>query len=273
MYSPANLAPLAWGRNVVVMHDSSVWRYPASFSRLYSASHRALEAVTARRALRVITVSEFSKRELVDVLGLDGDRVAVIHNGVGPRFDPHADPGPVRRRYGLGRPYVLTVGTADQRKNLGVLEQLASSLAGEGVDVVWAGGNRAYLPGGATSAGVRGLGYVSDPELPGLYAGALAFVLPSRYEGFGLTCLEAMACGTPVVAADKAALPETCGEAALLVDPDDADAFVGAAVSAAFDQELRQRLRKAGVRRAAQFSWDKAAQATDALLCGLADLG
>ena len=117
---------------------------------------------------------------------------------------------------------------------------------------------------------MRSLGYVDDADLPGLYAGARAFVLPSRYEGFGLTCLEAMACGTPVVAADRAALPETCGDAALLVDPDDGAALTRAVRIAATDPAAREALRAAGLRRAAQFSWDRTAARVDALLTELA---
>lgn len=272
LYSPANLAPLAWPRNVVVMHDMSVWRHPGAFSRGYVAWHRRLEAMTARRALRVVAVSEFSKRELVDVLDLDPARVAVIANGVAAKFSPRADPEPVRRRHGLQAPYVLCVATADERKNLGLLAELARDLAADGVEVAWAGSDRSYLPGGRAAGQVRPLGYVDDDDLPGLYAGARAFVLPSRYEGFGLTCLEAMACGTPVVAAARAALPETCADAALLVDPDDTAAFVARVREATGDEQLRDRLREAGLRRASQFSWDAAAQATDRLLADVAGL-
>jgi glycosyltransferase involved in cell wall biosynthesis len=273
VYSPANLAPLAWGANVVVMHDASVWRHPESFSRAYSIWHQRLEALTARRARRVVTVSEFSKRELVEILDLDPAAVSVVPNGVADRFLAGGDPEPVRHRHGLHGPYVLTVATADERKNLSLLGGLAAELAGEGIETVWAGSRRSYLPGGGAADGVRSLGYVPDSELPGLDAGARAFVLPSRYEGFGLTCLEAMACGTPVVAADRAALPETCGDAALLVDPDDARAFNDAVRRAASEEPLRARLREAGLRRAAQFTWERAARATDGLLLAEAAAG
>ena len=128
---------------------------------------------------------------------------------------------------------MLTIATDDRRKNVEKLAPVAAALASDGIELVWAGDRRPYFAAAAEAAGVRSLGYVDDADLPGLYAGARAFVLPSRYEGFGLTCLEAMACGTPVVAADRAALPETCGDAALLVDPDDGEALTRAVLIAA----------------------------------------
>ncbi len=118
---------------------------------------------------------------------------------------------------------------------------------------------------------LRSLGYVPDELLPGLYAGARALVMPSLYEGFGLPCLEAMASGTPVVAANLAALPEVCGGAALLVDPLDEDAVAAAALSAARDDELHARLRDAGLERARHFSWARSAELTDVELGALLD--
>ncbi len=270
VFSPANLAPLAWPRNVLVMHDAAVLREPEAYSRAYRAWHTTAGLTSARRALSVITVSEFSRRELIDLAGLEPSRLTVIPGGVDPRFDPGADPGPAARRYGLDRPYVLTIATDDRRKNVEKLAPVARALAREGIELVWAGDRRPYFAAAAAGAGVRSLGYVPDGDLPGLYAGARAFVLPSRYEGFGLTCLEAMACGTPVVAADRAALPETCGDAALLVDPDDATALVRAVHIAAGDAAARGALRAAGLGRAAQFSWDRTAASVDALLTELA---
>ena len=197
----------------------------------------------------------------------------MIPGGVDARFAPGADGARAAERLALARPYVLTVATDDRRKNVEKLAPVARALATDGIELVWAGDRRPYFAAAAEAAGVRSLGYVDDADLPGLYAGARAFVLPSRYEGFGLTCLEAMACGTPVVAADRAALPETCGDAALLVDPDDSAALTRAVRIAATDPAAREALRAAGLRRAAQFSWDRTAGRVDALLTELADRG
>ena len=271
IFSPANLAPLAWPRNVVLVHDAATFRMPDAYSRSYLALHHRLGVASARRALQVVTVSEFSKRELVELLELDPVRVRVVRGGVGAQFSPSAagDGERVRARFGLSRPYVLTIGTADARKNLGALDTAAARLSRAGVEMVRAGDDRPqFAPAGAV-AGVRSLGYVAEADLPGLYAGARAFVLPSRYEGLGLPCLESMACGVPVVAADRGALPETCGEAALLVDPDDREAVARALETAVGDEPTRERLRAHGLQRAAEFSWDRAAEQLHALLCEL----
>ena len=188
----------------------------------------------------MVTVSEFSRRELGQLLGVEA---VVVPGGVDhSRFVP-----------GLrsARPYVLAVGSQTARKNLASLGETERRLRDRGVELWVVGGERPQFRGEPLPG--RSLGHVSDAELPGLYAGALAFVLPSLYEGFGLPCLEAMACGTPVVAADAGALPEVCGDAALLVDPRDPAAIADAVVCALGDEALAA----AGVRRAAAFPWDR----------------
>jgi glycosyltransferase involved in cell wall biosynthesis len=129
---------------------------------------------------------------------------------------------------------------------------------------VAAGSGRGYMRDGADDP-VRRLGYVPDHELPGLYAGARAFVLPSLYEGFGLPCVEAMACGAPVVAARAGALPEACADAALYADPRDPD-DIAAAVERALEPQTADRLRAAGLRRAAAFTWERTARGVDAVI-------
>ena len=269
IYSPANLAPLASRRNVLVIHDVAALRHPAAYSRAYVGYQRRMLPALAHRARLLLTVSEFSKRELVDVLGVAPERIAVIPEGVGERFRPDAEAVVSRQRHGLARPYALAVGTVSARKNLAVLDQAARALRDRGVELVVAGSDRGYLR--AEPVSLRRLGYVDDADLPGLYAGALALALPSRYEGFGLTCLEAMACGTPVVAADSGAVPETVGDAGLLVDPGDPAAFADALLVAAGDDATRQRLISAGLQRAAKFPWDRTASLTDAAIGSLLD--
>jgi glycosyltransferase involved in cell wall biosynthesis len=258
---PANLAPLAAARAVVVIHDAAPLRHPGWYSRTYATAQRLLLPAIARRAQRVVTVSEFARAELAELLGVDA---TVVPGGVDARFAPATDAAAARHALGLTKPYVLTVASQTARKNLAALVPAAHALAGDGVEVVVAGGHRPQFAPEAGLDALRLLGHVDDALLPGLYAGAEAFALPSRYEGFGLPVLEAMACGTPVVAAAAAALPETCGDAAVLARPD-GEAFRAALTDLLGDTQERARLRAAGLARARAFTWDRTARAIDAL--------
>jgi glycosyltransferase involved in cell wall biosynthesis len=270
VFSPANLAPVAWPRNVVVVHDALAVQHPELYSAAYALLQRRLLPRIVRRARKVITVSNFSRTEISRTFAIPAEEIAVIPGGVDDRFSPDADPEPVGRALGLQRPYVLTVG-AGGRKNAVALGVAARRLRDEGVELVAAGAMRPHMRGGESVNELRHLGYVADEHLPGLYAGAAAFVLPSLHEGFGLPCIEAMAAGTPVVAADRGALPETCAGAAVLVNPDDREEVADALLSAISDDGLRSQLRAAGLARASELSWDRTATAVDALLQDLGD--
>lgn len=267
LYSPANLAPVISRGSVVVIHDAAALRHPQAYSREYVAYQRRMLPLLARRARLVITVSRFSRDELVELLELSPERIRIVPGGVDERFAATLDAAPVRRRYGLRREYVLAVGTSSQRKNFAALEPVARALGEQGLELVQVGSGRGYLRG--EQAGIRRIGYVPDEHLPALYAGARALVMPSRYEGFGLPCLEAMAAGVPVVAARAGALPETVGEAGLLVDPDDARGWIEATLGVVSREALRTRLSAAGRRRAAAMSWQRTAELTHASLSEL----
>jgi glycosyltransferase involved in cell wall biosynthesis len=265
IYSPANLAPLASRRNVVVIHDVAALRHPEWYGAAYVEYQKALLPRLAKRARHLLTVSEFSKSELIEVLGAKPDQVTVVPNGVDERFNPEAHTRSVQAVHHLERPYVLVVGTRIARKNVNALATAGRRLEQAGVELVHAGSGRGYMHAEEPGA-LRELGYVKDEHMPGLYAGALALAMPSLYEGFGLPCLEAMACGTPVVASNRAALPETTGGAALLVDPEDEVALAEALEQVLVDDPLRQKLAAASLAHAAKFSWRRTAEETDAAL-------
>ena len=260
---PANLGPLAFPRNVVVIHDAAALRRPEWYSPAYAAWQRRVLPALARRALHVVTVSEFSRGELTELLRLPPERVSVIAGGVDPAFTPQADAERARAALGLTRPYVLCVASQTARKNLAALVPAARALAAEGIEVVVAGGHRPQFAREAGLEAMRHVGAVPDALLPGLYAGAEAFALPSLYEGFGLPVLEAMACGTPVIAADATALPDTAGGAARLAAPEAVSEAVCEVVRSPAE---RERLRAAGLARAAPFTWHRTASEVDALL-------
>ena len=261
--SPANFAPVASGRSVVFIHDVAPF-LGDWYSPTYSRWHRVLAPLIARRARLVLTISQVSRDQIVRHLGVDESDVAVVPLGVDDRFRDPAGADAVRDRYDLTRPYVLALGTDLPRKNLALLDRLAPELGEHGLDVVLAGSTRPYMPAGSYRA--RSLGYVAEQDLPGLYAGAAVLAMPSLHEGLGLPVLEAMAAGTPVVSSDRGALPETCGDAAVLVDPGDQQAFGAALVRAALDGGEHERLAAAGRERAAGFTWRRTAERVDALL-------
>ena len=250
---PANLAPVAARNVVVVIHDAAPLRHPGWYSGAYAAFQRRILPLIARRAVRVITVSEFSRGELAELLGVDAE---VVYGGVDPRFVPglKADP-----------PYVLCVASHTARKNLRALVPAAEALARDGIRVRVVGGHRPQFAAEQGLGALDLLGHVPDDELPALYAGASAFVLPSVYEGFGLPVLEAMATGTPVVTTNVTALPETAGGAARLTDPDP-EALRDALVTLLADESERARLSALGLARAREFTWERTAQGIDAIV-------
>jgi alpha-1,3-rhamnosyl/mannosyltransferase len=244
LHCPTYRAPLRSRTPVVVtVHDLAVFRHPEAFRTWTRTYSRALVPLVVRAARRVIAVSDFTKRELLDLVGLDEARVRVVPNGVAGGFSPN---GPAAHG-----DYVLAVGTLEPRKNL---PRLAAAVERLGVElrIVGARGwGRVELPGS-----VRWLGEVPDAELAALYRGARCLAYPSLYEGFGIPVLEALACGCPVVTSAGGACEEVAGGAAVLVDPLD-EGSIAAGV-----ERADGALREAGLARAAEFSWSRAAAET-----------
>jgi glycosyltransferase involved in cell wall biosynthesis len=281
LFVPAHVLPLFHrGRSVVTVHDLGFRFYPRAHPPLARCYLDLSSRWAAHRATRLIAVSRSTARDLQRLYRVPSERIRVVYEGVGPQFRPLRDRqtlADLRRRYGLGlEPYLLAVGTLQPRKNLvGLLRAYRRLLdaADEPCRLILVGrmgwGVRAIaeeIARRGLERHVRRLGHVPDEDLPGLYGEALAFVQPSFYEGFGLTALEAMACGAPVVAANASSLPEIVGPAGLLVDPNSPADITAALSRLVAEPTLRDELAAAGPRRAAQFSWERCARETLAVL-------
>jgi glycosyltransferase involved in cell wall biosynthesis len=261
--------PLRRGRSVVTVHDMGFIRYPECAE---SGNQRFLADAmprTVREADAVITVSRFTAEEVQALLGVNSERVHPVLLGV--RAEPLAPEAgaAVRRRLGLDRPYLLSVGTLEPRKNHAFLVAVFERLREFDGDLVLAG-MRGWkyepilrrLRASPRADHIRYLEFVSDTDLAALYAGAEAFVTCSVYEGFGLPPLEAMAHGTPVVSSRAGSLPEVLGDAAVLVDGFDLDVWTGTLTALLANTDRRRDLSARGRTRAAAFTWEATARNT-----------
>lgn len=280
--------PLRGARMVATVHDLGPVEHPEWYSPHVVRHFQAIHRSVVERAARVIAVSAATRDAFVASLGADPERVRVVHSGISADFLPI--PSDAARRvassHGLKGPYVLYVGTRERRKNLKGLVHAFVRVADEHPEVALAlVGARPRVE----AAGVQGaegwtgdelerevaslglservhvLGMVPRRDLPALYSAASLFAFPTLYEGFGFPGVEAMACGTPVVASDRSCLPEILGDAAELADPTDADAFGDAMLRVLRDPMLADRCRSRGLERAAAFTWERAARETVAV--------
>lgn len=275
--------PAAAGRTLVLtVHDLAIRRVPETFPALNRTLGWLVWSRLARRAERFVAVSQATRDDLVALLGVSRDRVSVVHHGVDKSFGPRgeAEVAAVRRRHGLAGDYFLAVGTLQPRKNLRRVVEAFQALRKDHVPlslavvgpVGWGDSGLAARPQTTSPVdGVRYLGRVPDADLAALYTGATGLVYPSLYEGFGLPTLEAMACGCPVVASNRGALPEVVGQAGLLVDPLRTTEIEAAMRRLADDPEQRARLAALGHERARGFTWERAAEETLAVYLALAD--
>ena len=245
--------------NALVVHDVSFRRRPRDYSVAARLRLNALVPLQARAARLVITVSDFSRREIAGTLRIPPERIAVVPNAIAEarRVDERADQE-LRAALGMTGPYLLYVGNLHPRKNVARLVAAFARARSRGdaaaaLTLVIAGAARSDADRVASVDGVRVLGRITDWERDALVRGAVALAYVSLYEGFGLPPLEAMAAGTPVIASRAGAIPEIAGDAALLVDPLDVDDIAAAIERLASDAALRARLRDAGTRRAQLF--------------------
>ena len=263
-FIPSHVLPVALGlRSVVTIHDLGHRHEPRSYSRTARWYLEATTRYAARHASRLIAVSQSTADDLARFYAVPGGRIAVVHSGLDPRMRPQdaSRVADVLRRLNITDPYFLYVGRNHPRKNLGMLRRAFDDARRRGLEarLLLAGPGHDPQSG---SGSVTMLPYVSADDLPALYAGAIALTLPSRFEGFGFPALEAMGCGTAVVASTAGALPEVVGPAGILLSPDDPGAWSQAMLELASDAGLQQRLIAAGRARSAEFSWEAAASKT-----------
>ncbi|NLD73887.1 MAG: glycosyltransferase family 4 protein [Chloroflexi bacterium] len=276
LHAPFCVGPLAARCPLVVsVHDLSFFRYPELFRPMNRHYLQPFTRMSTRRARLVLASSESTRRDVLEILGVPPNRVSVVPLGVDDTLQPVADPDVLaafRRRRNLPERMILYLGTLEPRKNLPTLLTAYAHLAGRAGfrhTLVVAGGRGWYydeIDAVAERLGLRDRvlfpGYVPDDELALWYSVADLFVYPSRYEGFGLPPLEAMACGTPVVTSDASSLPEVVGDAGLTVPAEDAAALAEAMERLLEDAELRAALRERGLARARAYSWQRVARET-----------
>jgi glycosyltransferase involved in cell wall biosynthesis len=271
-HTPYPVLPmLATCPSVVTIHDCVNLTFPQyAPGRLARLSQRVRMWSAARRSTRILTVSESSKRDILRFLGVPESKVSVIPNAIDERYGTpptHDEVQLVRERFQLYGEFLLYAGNIRPHKNLDRLieafHHLRESSRFEHLRLLIIGDEISKYPTLRRAVHrhklhkhVRFFGFVPDRTLAVLYRLATVFVFPSLYEGFGLPPLEAMASGTPVVTSNISALPETVGDAALLIDPYDASAIAEGLRQALTDQELRARLIASGLARATSFSWD-----------------
>jgi glycosyltransferase involved in cell wall biosynthesis len=270
------LPPVGLVPAILTVHDLSFMRVPECFVPGFRDYLGQAVSRAVRRAKRILADSESTRRDLVELLGVEPERVTVLYPGVEACFRPICEPevlNRVRVCYGLPDHFILGLGTLQPRKNFaGLIEAFAGLLAHSHCDtdnlqLVIAGGEgwlAKDVPAAIARLGLNGrvhlVGFVEDADLPALYSLASVFAFPTLYEGFGLPVLEAMACGTPVVTADNSSLPEAIGDAGLLVPTNDSAALAGALSALISEPILRDRVVAAGLKQASKFTWSKGAQ-------------
>jgi glycosyltransferase involved in cell wall biosynthesis len=276
LWSPCAAGPLISSNHIVTFHDLFTLDSPLWYRPSFARGYRVLLTALSRTATHIIAVSHFTKSRLVDRLRVDPARVTVIHNGVDCDRFHYSKELAARARYELSLPpgrYVLCLGSLEPRKNLRCLLSAWSEIAGElpaDINLIVTGSRDTFV---FNSLGITEVpnrvaftGYVPDELLAGLYSGSLAFLYPSLGEGFGFPPLEAMACEVPTLTSNVTSLPEVCGPAAVYVDPSDVSDLARGIRRICTDSFLRARLSALSKERVAEFTWDRAARATSAVL-------
>ena len=256
-------------RSVFTLHDLIFQFDPDSHKPLNIAFLKTMMPRFLKAADAIIAVSECSKRDAMRLYDIPAQKIHVIYEGVDPKFTPISDPdrlAHVRAKYHLPDRFILHVGTIEPRKNLPLLFEVAAQIKEHVVVAGKLGWLTDPILAKVKELGIEDrvtfTGFVADDDLPALISSAIVLAMPSKYEGFGLPILEAMACGTPVVASNAASLPEVGGDAVLYAWPEDVRSWINLLTLALDDAELRGWLREKGLRQAAKFRWDTMARET-----------
>ncbi|MFL9812462.1 glycosyltransferase family 4 protein [Stutzerimonas sp. VN223-3] len=267
LVSLCNTAPLAYSNQIATHHDITYVRHPESYSKAFRVTYRRLTPVLLKRIKALITVSEFSRKEIARFYGYPAHQICVVPNAVDSRFQPFC----AEQCHGRSTPYLLAVSSPSAHKNFA--RMVAAFLRMEGLDEVELriiGDSNRIFSGSLHDVGgsrrIRMLGRLTDEELVEAYQGATAFVFPSVYEGFGIPPLEAQACGCPVIAARAASIPEVLGDSALYFDPLDVRDIAGCMKRVLQDESLRNDLRRRGKANVARFCWISSARQVSRLI-------
>lgn len=262
---------------VTTIHDLAFEHLPETFKRRSWMQLRLTVRHTARRAAEIITVSEYSRQDISATYGISPERITVTPEAASPQFiriTSETELQNVRRKYGIERDYILALGSIQPRKNLVRLIEAYTYLSERHSDMelprLVIAGKKGWLESevfrvakaSAAAHDVVFTGYVPDSELPALYSGALCFIYPSYFEGFGLPVLEAMQCGTPVITGNRTSLPEVAGAAGLLIDPFDSQSIADGIAHLLRNPDVRDDLSRRGLERAKLFDWRKTAKQT-----------
>ena len=263
LFSPANIGPYLHKKQVVVIHDASVFAYPRAYTSSFRLKYGLIFKRLARTASHILTVSEFSKGEIQKWLKVPAEKITVTYEG-SEHIERAREDSAALPRLGIGeKPFFLVVGSRSLHKNLRVIVEANAVLDKSGFDIVLVGARnpRIFNPVLEIAAeNVINAGYLKDGELKALYKNASALIFPSLYEGFGLPLLEAMACGCPVLCSDIPASREVCSDVALYFDP-----YSPTDLSAKINTILKSgavvgKMRAKGIEQAKKFSWKSTAE-------------
>ena len=263
----ANTAPLFYKNQIITIHDLAFLQHPIWFSKKFYMYYRFLIPKIAKNGKKIITVSNFSKKEIISLLGIDEKKIEVIYNGISCNFNYN----PTIHK----KNYILAVSSLDPRKNFKNLILSFEKINLKNYRLVIVGSENKVF----SNAEIKNLmkkiqnveftGYVSDNKLVKLYQEAKIFVYPSLYEGFGIPPLEAMASGTPVISSNVASLPEVCGDAVYYVNPYDVNDIAKGIETVLKDEKLQKELVQRGLERVKLFNWEKSANKLIKIIEGL----